>query len=61
MKAPCKDCPERSVMCHSECDKYLAFKEYRKKVAADKIAQNAVYYAMQGLKGRTGGRGPSRG
>ena len=61
MKAPCKDCSERSVMCHSECEKYLAFKEFRKKVSADKITQNTIYYAMQELKGRTGKRGASRG
>lgn len=25
MKAPCKNCPERSETCHSECDRYKAF------------------------------------
>ena len=61
MKAPCKDCPERSVTCHSECEKYLAFKEYRQKVTADRATQNTIFYAMQELKGRTGTRGASRG
>lgn len=22
MQAPCKDCPDRSVTCHAECEKY---------------------------------------
>lgn len=26
MIAPCKDCPDRHIGCHSECEKYLSFK-----------------------------------
>ena len=29
MIAPCKDCQERTVGCHSSCDKYLAFRAER--------------------------------
>ena len=29
IKAPCKDCKERSISCHSRCDKYISYrKEY---------------------------------
>jgi hypothetical protein len=28
-KAPCKDCPNRHQGCHSECDKYIAFRKER--------------------------------
>jgi hypothetical protein len=38
MKAPCKDCPNRKVGCHSTCEKYL---DYRKEV--DKI--NKIKFA----------------
>lgn len=26
-KAPCKDCPDRKVGCHSVCEKYLEWKQ----------------------------------
>jgi hypothetical protein len=26
-KAPCKDCVDRHQLCHSTCEKYLAFKK----------------------------------
>lgn len=29
--APCKDCTERHIRCHSECEKYIAFHEARQK------------------------------
>lgn len=25
MQAPCKDCPDRSVTCHANCEKYKEF------------------------------------
>lgn len=31
-KAPCKDCPDRQLRCHSTCEKYLAFDKERKKL-----------------------------
>ena len=27
MKPPCKDCPDRHLNCHSECIRYLRWKE----------------------------------
>lgn len=27
MKAPCKDCPDRQLGCHSTCKRYLTYKE----------------------------------
>lgn len=29
MKAPCKDCPNWHPNCHSECEKYKEFRNYR--------------------------------
>lgn len=28
MVAPCKDCTDRELGCHSKCEKYKAFKEW---------------------------------
>lgn len=32
MKAPCKDCPDRYVDCHSRCKKYLAYAAEREMI-----------------------------
>nr|DAH32760.1 MAG TPA: hypothetical protein [Caudoviricetes sp.] len=32
MNAPCKDCPERHMGCHSECEKYIAYHQFREEV-----------------------------
>lgn len=34
--APCKDCPDRVVSCHSTCTKY---QEFRKQQDAENVAQ----------------------
>lgn len=38
--APCKDCPDKHMKCHSECEKYKEFQveceERRKKIANKK-------------------------
>lgn len=33
MKVPCKDCTDRHLGCHSECEKYKAFDAERKKIS----------------------------
>lgn len=39
--APCKDCPDREVGCHSKCERYTSFRkeldEYNKAEAEDMI------------------------
>ena len=32
MKCPCKDCVRRKLLCHSFCDEYAKFKEWREEV-----------------------------
>ena len=32
-KAPCKDCPDRHLGCHSQCEKYKAYTEERKRIS----------------------------
>ena len=29
MEAPCRDCPKRYPLCHSECEQYLAYRAER--------------------------------
>lgn len=36
MKAPCKDCQNRRVGCHSECEKYISFSEERSRQLEEK-------------------------
>jgi hypothetical protein len=45
--APCKDCPERVLGCHSTCEKYIAFREERDKMLAAryKANRNDGYFA----------------
>ena len=38
MKPPCKDCPDRHLNCHSECSRYLRWKEH---LGALKAAEKA--------------------
>lgn len=48
MQAPCKNCPDRQLGCHSTCEKYIAFDKYRKEILAKKDAANRekqdIYY-----------------
>ena len=45
--APCKDCPDRYVGCHSKCEKYLSFRkklnEHNKKTREELRIQKASY------------------
>ena len=47
MKAPCKECNQRSPTCHSSCPVYQAFVndcQERRKEKAKEIAISSVYY-----------------
>lgn len=39
MKPPCKDCPDRHLNCHSECIRYLRWKEHLKALRAAEKAE----------------------
>lgn len=57
MIAPCKDCEERVLGCHSTCAKYIAFNESREiarkknheevmaNVYSKSLAKNIAYYS----------------
>ena len=40
MLSPCKNCEDRSVFCHTSCDKYKAYRE-----AKDR--ENSVFWAKR--------------
>ena len=59
LSSPCKDCVDRTVGCHSTCDKYKQFaderKEYVRKVKACKrkereymeVKQTSIYKSLR--------------
>lgn len=49
MIAPCKDCPDRQIGCHGQCERYKAFRAARDAVieARQKNA-DVIGYAMDG-------------
>ena len=48
--APCKDCANRKVGCHSECEKYTSYKDaiYERNVVTRK-ALNKEVFSQKGL------------
>lgn len=37
MNSPCKDCPDRQMGCHSNCEKYLSYDKYRQEIRAKRL------------------------
>jgi hypothetical protein len=54
LKAPCKDCPNRHYLCHSECEKYIEYKkqndEIREKRLKDNQTKNDIFCTYHCLK-----------
>lgn len=40
MEAPCKDCKDRKLLCHSKCELYKAFREYQDECNKARKAHN---------------------
>ena len=36
-EAPCKDCPRRQLHCHSTCEEYGEYRQYRDRIHAEKM------------------------
>lgn len=55
MNKPCYDCPDREIGCHSDCDKYLCYKEKLKEKKAflevDRAFGDYLYHAIKRMKG----------
>ena len=53
MKAPCLNCEDRTITCHSECEKY---KDYTKQLAAykekerEKLLDGYIFDAINQMK-----------
>lgn len=57
--SPCKDCKERKFNCHSVCERYLEFTEYRKRLHEFNRKQSVAegygvdrYYALHRIHTR---------
>ena len=37
MTAPCKNCPEREIGCHSMCDRYIRYAKQREKIRQKRL------------------------
>ena len=62
MASPCwkdgKDCPKRSVGCHSACPDYLAFAEERRALSEHKaeVSKRSEYFKTKRIKLKTAAR-----
>jgi hypothetical protein len=55
VKPPCKNCTERSISCHSTCEKYLSYREQLDKqkdlILQAREAQSDLYnFKSNGIK-----------
>ena len=48
MKAPCMECKERHFKCHSECEKYIEFTEYNKKIYENRNKDKSKWTILTG-------------
>ena len=46
MNAPCKNCPDREIGCHSKCNKYSEFRKKRDEELDRKRKEDDVAYAI---------------
>ncbi len=50
MKAPCKDCAERTANCHSKCEYYMAFRKEADKLREERMKLVSMGGRSPGLK-----------
>ncbi len=51
MKAPCKDCENRKVLCHESCQKYKSYKEqYLTLKHEDRLKKIARYWTTSKIR-----------
>jgi hypothetical protein len=43
---PCRGCTDREYLCHSSCQKYLAFKDFKDKVRQRMQKENDLNHAV---------------
>lgn len=47
METPCKDCPDREVGCHGECEKYKAYAEACAKQREKRRDENELHEGLE--------------
>lgn len=59
-KGPCKDCPDRHYLCHSECEKYIAYtiirEAMREQKTREKRLENDLWLTSRHAKKKKRGR-----
>lgn len=48
--APCKDCQKRQLHCHSSCEEYKAFDQYRREIRERKMKRAEESDFMRAVK-----------
>lgn len=46
MLGPCKNCPDRVLLCHATCEKYLAYSENRNTIRQNRAKHNKVLESL---------------
>lgn len=50
VKQPCeKDCPNRKSGCHSTCEKYKKYNEFRRHINQERLKYNNGFYEYEGF------------
>ena len=49
--APCRDCPDRKLHCHSSCERYKQYKDTLEDYKAKKATENAEKAFYADIKG----------
>lgn len=51
-EAPCKDCSRRQIHCHSTCEEYREYRQYRDRVHDEKMQRVEEADFMRAVKRR---------
>ena len=49
-EAPCKDCQKRQLHCHSSCEAYKEYRQYREQIYAEKMKRAEESDFMRAVK-----------
>ena len=49
-EAPCKGCQKRQLHCHSSCEEYRGYRQYREQVYAEKMKRAEESDFMRAVK-----------
>ncbi len=47
MRAPCKECPDRKIGCHSECARYITYRAEKDEERAKRMELHRVNEAVK--------------